>query len=77
MLLGSIVSLPFEASPSVHSFRRRSIPTTPNAVLLEGVAGEEEVSSGPAEAEDVGGSATDVVNVLGSSLSSIACSSSS
>lgn len=35
MLLGRIVSLPFLASSSVHSLRRRNIPTTPSAVLSE------------------------------------------
>lgn len=77
MLLGSIVSFPFVASPSVHSLSRRSIPTTPNAVLLEGESEAEEVSSGAADAEDVGGFATDVASGPVSSLSSMACSSSS
>ncbi len=35
MLLGRIVSLPFLASSSVHSLSRRSIPTTPSAVLSD------------------------------------------
>lgn len=77
ILLGNIVSWPFSASPSVHSLRRRSMPTTPNAVLLEGGFEEDEACSGAADAEDVGGSTIEVVSRPVSSLSSIACSSSS
>ena len=77
ILLGSIVSLPFSASFSVHNLRRRSMPTTPNAVLFDALSEEVEVCSGAADADDVGGSTTEVVRGSNSGSSSMACSSSS
>lgn len=53
------------------------MPTTPSAVLLEGGFEEDEACLGAADAEDVGGSTKEVASGLVSSLSSIACSSSS